>query len=109
MEKLDDLSECEPVSCELVRVVPDVTDVLVSPSSVVTEFCDVSSMCSDREFVEPPSFPFSRKRVHCCADTQEEMRYKNSQVKAPPITRRRMTPPTPMENSCTSFEGEQGS
>ena len=29
------------------RVVPDVTDVLVSPSSVVTEFCDVSPCCSD--------------------------------------------------------------
>ena len=38
LEKLDDLSEGEPVSCELVRVVADVTDVLVSPSSVVTEF-----------------------------------------------------------------------
>ena len=29
-KKLDDLSECEPVSCALVRVVPDVTDVPVS-------------------------------------------------------------------------------
>ena len=32
------------------------TDVLVSPSSVVTEFCNVSSCCSDWEFVEPQSF-----------------------------------------------------
>ena len=61
----DDLSDREPVSCELVHVVPDVTDVLVSPSSVVIEMCDVSSMCSDREFVEPQSFSFSkRKRAH---------------------------------------------
>ena len=30
-----------------VPVVPDVTDVLVSPSSVVTEFCDGFSCCSD--------------------------------------------------------------
>ena len=36
-----------------VPVVPDVTDVPVSPSSVVTEFC---------EFVEPQSFSFSKKR-----------------------------------------------
>ena len=46
MEKLDDLFECELVSCALVRVVPDVTDVVVSPSSVFTEFCDASSVCS---------------------------------------------------------------
>ena len=37
----DDLSDREPVSCELVRVVPDVSDVVVSPSSVVTEMCEV--------------------------------------------------------------------
>ena len=37
------------------------------------------------------------------------MRYEGSQGKAPPITRRRMTPPTPMQNSYTSFEWEQGS
>ena len=34
-------------------MVPDVTDVPVSPSSVVTEFCDGFSFCSDWEFVEP--------------------------------------------------------
>ena len=104
MEKHDDLSGCELVSCGLV-VVLDVTDVLVSPSSVVTEFCDGSSLCADREFVEPQSFSFSILRAHCCTDTQEEMRYEGSPVKAPPITRRRMTPPAPMQNSCTSFEG----
>ena len=42
-------------------MVLDVTDVLVSPSSVVTEFCDVSFMCSDRDFVESQSFSFSPK------------------------------------------------
>ena len=72
------LSGREPVSGELVRVVLDVTDMLVSPSSVVTEFCDVSSMCSDREFVEPRSFTFSKKRARCCTETQEEMRYEGS-------------------------------
>ena len=64
-------------------VVPDVTDVPVSPSSVVTEFCDVSSWCSDWEFVEPQSFSFSKKRAHCCTSTQEGMRYESPPVKAP--------------------------
>ena len=31
LEKPEDLSDCEPVSCAHVRVVPAVTDVLVSP------------------------------------------------------------------------------
>ena len=75
MEKLDELCECGPVSCALVCVVLDVTDVLVSPSSAVIEFCDVLSRCSDREFVEPQSFSFSRKRALCFTSTQEEMRY----------------------------------
>ena len=47
--------------CELVRVVLDVSDVSVSLTFVVTEFCDVSSMCYDREFVEPQSFSVSKK------------------------------------------------
>ena len=49
-------SGCELDSRARVRLVLDVTDVLVSPSSVVTELCDVSSCCSDWEFVEPQSF-----------------------------------------------------
>ena len=60
----DDLSDCMLVSCELVRVVPDVSDVidvLVSLPSVVTELCDVSSSCSGWEFVEPQSFFFLPK------------------------------------------------
>ena len=40
LEKPEDLSDCEPDTCAHVRVLPDVTDVLVAPSSVVTEFCD---------------------------------------------------------------------
>ena len=35
VENFEDLSECEHLSCALVRVVFDVTDVLVSSSSVV--------------------------------------------------------------------------
>ena len=47
MEEPEDQSDREPVSCELLRVVLDVSDVidvLVSPSSVVTELCDVSPL-----------------------------------------------------------------
>ena len=64
LEKHEDLSGCDPDSWAHVRVVPDVTDVLVSPSSVVTEFCEFFSCCSDWEDVEPQSFSFSKKRAH---------------------------------------------
>ena len=37
------------------------------------------------------------------------MRYEGSQGKAPPLSRRRMTPPSPMQNSYTSFERERKS
>ena len=107
LDKVEDLSDREPVSGELVRVVPDVTD--VSPSSVVTELCDVSPCRSKWEFVEPQTFSFSKKRAHCRTDTQEEMSYEGLPVKAPPLSRRRMTPPTPVQNSYTSFERDQGS
>ena len=44
----------ELVSGELVRVVLDVIDVLVSPSSVDTELCEVLSCCSGWGDVAPP-------------------------------------------------------
>ena len=47
VEKPKDLSDCEPDTRAQLRMVPDVTDVPVSPSSVVIEFCDGSSFCSD--------------------------------------------------------------
>ena len=62
---------------------------------------------SDWEFVEPQSF-FSKKRAHCGTDTQEEMRYKGSPVKAPPLSRRRVIPPSPVQNSYTSFVRDHG-
>ena len=43
----------------------------------------------------PSSFP--KKRAHSRAVTQEEMRYEGSPVKAPRITRTRITPPAPMQ------------
>ena len=61
LEKLDDLSECELVSCALVRVVPTV---LVSPSSVVTEFCYVSSLLLRIENLWKHNPFLSPKSVH---------------------------------------------
>ena len=58
--------------------------------------------------MEPQSLPFSKKRAHSCTVTQEEMRFEGQQVKAPPLSRRRMMPPTPLQNSYSSFEEEQG-
>ena len=84
------------------------TDVLVSPSSVVTELCDVSPCGSDWELVELQSCSFFKKRAHFGTDTQEEMRYEGSAVKAHPLSRRRMTPPTPMQNSYTSHVRDHG-
>ena len=98
LKKHKDLTNCELDSCAHVRVVPD-----------VTEFCEVSSCCSDWEDVILQSFSFSKKRALCCTSTQEEMRYEGSQGKAHPMTRRRTTPPTPLPNSYASFEEEQGS
>ena len=51
----------------------DVTDVPVSPSSVVTELCDSFSCGSDWEFVEPQSFLSPKKRVHSCTVAQKDM------------------------------------
>ena len=80
--ELDDMSDREPVSFELVRVVLDVTDVPVSPSSVIIELCEVSPCCSDWEFVKPQSYSLSKKRAHCCTDTQEEMRLNSESTPA---------------------------
>ena len=88
-------------------MVPDVIDVPVSPSSVVTELCDVSSCCSDSEFVEPQSFSSSKQRAHCCTSTQEGMKYQSPPVKALPFSRRRMMLPTPLQNSNDTFEEVQ--
>ena len=107
MEKPEDVSDCEPDSCAEMRVVSYVTDVSVSPSSVVTEFCEVFSCCSHWEDVVPQSFSFSKKRTHCCTSTQEEMRYESPQVKALPLSIRRKMPPTPLQDSNDTFEEEQ--
>ena len=67
----DDLSDCEPETRTDVSAVPDVTVVLVSPSSVVTEHFEDVSLDSDWEFVEPLCFSFSKKRS---SELEEESR-----------------------------------
>ena len=108
LDTTEDLSDRESGAWVVVPVVLAVTDVLVSPSSVVTEFCDVSSCCSDWDFVEPQSFSFSKKRSLCCTSTQEELRFEEPQVKAPLSWRRRMTLAAPMQKSYTSFVRDHG-
>ena len=56
-------------------VVLVVTDVLVSPSSVVTEVCDGFSSGSDWELVELQSLSFSKKRSSVCAKNQGDLRH----------------------------------
>ena len=58
--------------------------------------------------MEPQSFSFSKERAQCCTDTREEMRCEGSTVITPPLSRRRMTPPTPVQISNSSFGEEQG-
>ena len=36
------------------------------------------------------------------------MRFEGSQAEAPPLSRRRMRPPTPLQHSYSSFEEQQG-
>ena len=104
LEKPEDLSDCELDSRALVLVVLVVIDVLVSPSSVVTELCEVSSFFSDLEFVESQSSSFCKKWIW--TTMQEERRYGFSSVKAPPPSRRK-TAPTLLQNSYSSFGWEQ--
>ena len=108
VERPEDLPDCELDTRAHVHVMLDVTDVLVSTSSVVIELCDAFSCYSGWEDVVPQSFSFSKKRAHCCRSTQEEMRYESSQVKARPLSRSRVMPPTPLQNSNDTFEEEQG-
>ena len=67
MDKLEDMSDCES---EALVIVLGVADMLVSPPSVVTEFCDGFSCGSDWSFVEAYFF-FLQKAFsfsHSCAE-----------------------------------------
>ena len=95
LEDPGDLLDGDPGTWMDGSVVFVVIDVLVSPSSVATEFCDGVSLDSGWEFVEPQSSSFSKKRSLDSADSLEELSYEGSPIKAPPPSRRRMMPPTP--------------
>ena len=46
------------------------------PSSAVAEMCEVVSLGSDWEFVEPQSFSFSKQRSVVWVENQEDMSYR---------------------------------
>ena len=84
-----------------------VIDVLVSPSSVVTECWGGVSLDSDWEFVEPRSFSCSNERSVVLEENREEMSYEGTPVNAPPASRRRIMPPTPQQGSHPLIEEMQ--
>ena len=57
--------------------------------------------------MEPQSFSFSKKRAHSGTVKQEEMMFEGSQVKALPLSRRSMMPPTPLQSSHSVYEERQ--
>ena len=65
--ELDDLFDGVLVSCELVRVVPDVTDLPVSPSSVVTVMCEVTTLLLWLGFCGTTVLFLSPRSVHIVA------------------------------------------
>ena len=99
-----DLLDCDPGIWMDLPVVLVVNDILVSPSSVATEFCDGASLGNDWELVEPQSSPLSFSPESVWTDSQEERSCEESPVKAPPASRRRMLPPTPQQSSHSSIE-----
>ena len=106
LEEFEDQSDSELVSYELVRCVLDVIDVPV-PLRLWSLRCVMFPLLLWK-FVEPQSCSFSKKRAHRCTDTQEEMRYEGLPVIARPLSGRKMTPPTPVQNSYTSFVRDHG-
>ena len=102
LEKLEDLSDRKPEIRVDVLVVLDVIDVFVSFSSVVTEFCDGSSVVRIGNLWNCSRFLSHQKRAHSCTVTQEEMRFEGPQVKAPPLSGRTM-PPTPLQQLLESI------
>ena len=70
LEKPEDLPDFEPDTRAQVHMVLDVTDVLVSLSSVVSEFCDGVSCCSHWEDVVPQSF--SPKSEHIVVQVRKK-------------------------------------
>ena len=67
LEKLEDLSDCEPETRTDVSAVHVVTNVLASPSSLVTEFCDGFS-AEETGFV-PSAISVPPKPMFRCDDS----------------------------------------
>ena len=88
-------------------MVPVVTDVPVSPSSVVTEFVMNSPGIRIGNLLNRRPLPSPKSAQSDWAISQEEMRYEGTPVKAPPISRRRTMPPTPQQSSHSSIEDMQ--
>ena len=52
-------------------------------------------------------FSLSRKRQAFGVESQEDMNYDETPVKAPPASRRKIVPPTPQQNPQPSIEAMQ--
>ena len=98
LEKLEDLSDCEPETRVEVTDVPDVTDVLVSSASVVTELCDVSSCFSEWDLVEPHSLSLQKAGLFSYAGRDEVRKLTSESASAI-----EEMPPTPLQKSYSSF------
>ena len=66
--------------------------------------CEGAPSESERDFVEPQSFSFSKKRNFACVANQENKNYEGTLVKAPRCPTRRMRTPLPQQNSFSSME-----
>ena len=97
------LSDCVPQVSFGVAVV---IDGLVSPSSLVV-MSEALLSDSDWEIVESQSFSFSGTRQAVCLENQEHMNYDGTLVKAPPVFRRKIFPPTLQQSLHPSIEAVQ--
>ena len=86
------MSDCELASCELVRAVPDVTDVRVSPSSGITELCDVHLVALIGNLWNRSNF-LSPESVHIVVQIRRRDEVRRLFSENTPASRRRMTRP----------------
>ena len=101
LEKPDDLYDCEFETRTDVFAVPVVSDVLVSPSSVVTECWDGVSLGSAWEFVEPQSFSLSKKRSVVLEEKSRRDDLRRDASESASDDQKRMMPPTPHSRART--------
>ena len=104
LEDPGELLECDLGTRMDGPVVLVVTDVFISFSLVVTGFCDEASIVLIGNFMNRSPLLSTKKRSLDWENSQEEMRYEGSSVKAPPPSRRRMMPPAPQPSSSAPIE-----